>query len=191
MMKRRELTAEQKLDLLESIIARLFGWWGSVKVDWEQDYMGARVILRNVDLDGEKINLISDLKGMFNFEIDSRSIVEEEDGMIPMKGGKDLARKYRYIHNEIDLTISPNYEQYLLNQTPEEIEDIRKGTTAKWTEDDRENRDHRYFSMDGGSIRPSLFRFKRSPENIRESIQDHKNSIKYLRRELKKAESES
>ena len=150
--------------------------------------MGARVILRNVDLDGEKINLISDLKGMFNFEIDSRSIVEEEDGMIPMKGGKDLARKYRYIHNEIDLTISPNYEQYLLNQTPEEIEDIRKGTTAKWTEDDRENRDHRYFSMDGGSIRPSLFRFKRSPENIKESIQEHKNSIKYLRKELKNTE---
>lgn len=189
-MKRQELTDEQKLDLLENIIARLFGYWGSVKVDWEQDYMGARVILRNVDLNGDNINLISDLKNGFNLEIDSRSIVEEDDNMIPMKGGKDLARKYRYIHNEIDLIISPNYEQYLLNQTPEELEDIRKSTTAKWTEDDKENRDHRYFSMEGGAIHPTLFRFKRTPEDIKERIQEYKNGIKHLRKELKKAEEE-
>jgi len=184
-MKRPELTPEEKIDFLERIITKLFGYYGNAKVDWEQDIMAERrkVTFRNVNLQYDSIKLLNSLDGWFDLEIESRAIVEDGSSFIPVEADED---DFQYIHTEEDLMITEDYEQYLLRQTPEKIADIKKSYHPEWTEEDAETREHRYFGKRGGCYHPELLKMKEDPEYLKQTIEEFEQRVADMKENLKK-----
>lgn len=146
-MKRPELSVEEKLDFLEKMLCRFFGY--GCKLDWKQDYIGSirRVTVRDVVIDGDVFDTLNDLVQYdYTFDVDGRAYIENDPDMYPSNA--EEGKKYSYINVDIDLTIwEPDYD-YTLRYTPEELEDAKKRHKTTWTEEDSEKKDHRYIDQD-------------------------------------------
>jgi len=136
-MKRPELKDKEKIQFLSKILARLFGYSGSVKLDWRQEMFGEyhQLTLKNVDLSYDNIRLLEPLSAMFDLQLDNRAYIGEE--VLDSDDGK-----IRLIHTDQDLVITENYETHLLRLSPKKFKKERSHYEIEWTKEDEEKYDH-------------------------------------------------